>query len=190
MTDLSFVCSRLSAGKRLIAKALANETGAFFLHINGPEIMSKLAGESESSLRKVFEEAERNAPAIIFIDEIDFIAPKWEKTQVPPTLPSHVLTRCVADSTSVSAARCPSYPDTSLGPLKSKPNICKQYTSVLLACAMAPAEALLQVQSVFERRIMSQLLTLMDSLKLHAHVIVIGATDRPNRCAACHASTY
>ena len=56
--------------------------GAFFFLINGPEIMSKLAGESESNLRKAFEEAEKNAPAIIFIDEIDSIAPKREKTQV------------------------------------------------------------------------------------------------------------
>jgi hypothetical protein len=62
--------------------AVANETGAFFFLINGPEIMSKLAGESESNLRKAFEEAEKNAPAIIFIDEIDSIAPKREKTQV------------------------------------------------------------------------------------------------------------
>ncbi|KAL5070428.1 hypothetical protein RYX36_021315 [Vicia faba] len=67
-------------GKTLIARAVANETGAFFFCINGPEIMSKLAGESESSLRKAFEEAERNAPSIIFIDEIDSIAPKREKT--------------------------------------------------------------------------------------------------------------
>ncbi len=60
----------------------APATGAFFFLINGPEIMSKLAGESESNLRKAFEEAEKNAPAIIFIDEIDSIAPKREKTQV------------------------------------------------------------------------------------------------------------
>jgi len=70
------------AGKTLIARAVANETGAFFFLINGPEIMSKLAGESESNLRKAFEEAEKNAPSIIFIDEIDSIAPKREKTQV------------------------------------------------------------------------------------------------------------
>merc|ERR1719331_3836482 len=62
------------SGKTLIARAVANETGAFFFLINGPEIMSKLAGESESNLRKAFEEAEKNAPAIIFIDEIDSIA--------------------------------------------------------------------------------------------------------------------
>jgi transitional endoplasmic reticulum ATPase len=54
-------------GKTLMARAVANETGAFFFLINGPEIMSKLAGESESNLRKAFEEAEKNAPAIIFI---------------------------------------------------------------------------------------------------------------------------
>ena len=65
-----------SIGKTLIARAVANETGAFFLLINGPEIMSKLAGESESNLRKAFEEAQKNAPAIIFIDEIDAVAPK------------------------------------------------------------------------------------------------------------------
>ena len=55
-------------GKTLIAKAVANETGAFFFLINGPEIMSKMAGEAEGNLRKAFEEAEKNAPAIIFID--------------------------------------------------------------------------------------------------------------------------
>ncbi|GMN24981.1 hypothetical protein TIFTF001_000767 [Ficus carica] len=102
-------------GKTLIAKAVANETGAFFFCINGPEIMSKLAGESESNLRKAFEEAEKNAPSIIFIDEIDSIAPKREKTN-----------------------------------------------------------------GEVERRIVSQLLTLMDGLKSRAHVIVIGATNRPN----------
>jgi len=102
-------------GKTLIARAVANETGAFFFLINGPEIMSKLAGESENNLRKAFEEAEKNSPAIIFIDEIDSIAPKREKTQ-----------------------------------------------------------------GEVERRIVSQLLTLMDGLKSRAHVIVIGATNRPN----------
>lgn len=103
------------SGKTLIARAVANETGAFFFLINGPEIMSKLAGESESNLRKAFEEAEKNAPAIIFIDEIDSIAPKREKTN-----------------------------------------------------------------GEVERRIVSQLLTLMDGLKSRAHVIVMGATNRPN----------
>eukprot|EP01116_Phalansterium_solitarium_P005963 TRINITY_DN18287_c0_g1_i1.p1 TRINITY_DN18287_c0_g1~~TRINITY_DN18287_c0_g1_i1.p1 ORF type:complete len:811 (+),score=264.24 TRINITY_DN18287_c0_g1_i1:148-2580(+) len=102
-------------GKTLIARAVANETGAFFFLINGPEIMSKLAGESESNLRKAFEEAEKNSPAIIFIDEIDSIAPKREKTQ-----------------------------------------------------------------GEVERRIVSQLLTLMDGLKGRAQVVVIGATNRPN----------
>merc|ERR1719336_3428585 len=67
-------------GKTLMAKAVANETGAFFFLINGPEIMSKMAGDSESNLRRAFEEAEKNAPAIIFIDEIDSIAPKRDKT--------------------------------------------------------------------------------------------------------------
>jgi len=103
------------SGKTLIARAVANETGAFFFLINGPEIMSKLAGESESNLRKAFEEAEKNSPAIIFIDEIDSIAPKRDKTN-----------------------------------------------------------------GEVERRIVSQLLTLMDGLKQRAHVVVIGATNRPN----------
>uniref|UniRef100_A0A5B7C374 Uncharacterized protein n=1 Tax=Davidia involucrata TaxID=16924 RepID=A0A5B7C374_DAVIN len=103
------------SGKTLIARAVANETGAFFFLINGPEIMSKLAGESESNLRKAFEEAEKNAPSIIFIDELDSIAPKREKTH-----------------------------------------------------------------GEVERRIVSQLLTLMDGLKSRSHVIVMGATNRPN----------
>lgn len=103
------------SGKTLIARAVANETGAFFFLINGPEIMSKLAGESESNLRKAFEEAEKNSPSIIFIDEIDSIAPKREKTN-----------------------------------------------------------------GEVERRIVSQLLTLMDGLKTRAQVVVIAATNRPN----------
>ncbi|CAH3168025.1 unnamed protein product [Porites lobata] len=102
-------------GKTLMARAVANETGAFFFLINGPEIMSKLAGESESNLRKAFEEAEKNSPAIIFIDEIDAIAPKRDKTH-----------------------------------------------------------------GEVERRIVSQLLTLMDGLKQRSHVIVMAATNRPN----------
>jgi len=102
-------------GKTLIARAVANETGSFFFTINGPEIMSKMAGESESNLRKAFEQAEKNAPSIIFIDEIDSIAPKREKTQ-----------------------------------------------------------------GEVERRIVSQLLTLMDGLKQRAHVVVMAATNRPN----------
>ena len=67
------------SGKTLIARAIANETGAYFYLINGPEIMSKASGESESNLRKAFEEAAKNAPAIVFIDEIDCIAPKRDK---------------------------------------------------------------------------------------------------------------
>jgi len=102
-------------GKTLMARAVANETGAFFFLINGPEIMSKLAGESESNLRKAFEEAEKNSPAIIFIDEIDSIAPKREKTH-----------------------------------------------------------------GEVERRIVSQLLTLMDGLKQRSQTIVMAATNRPN----------
>lgn len=102
-------------GKTLIARAVANETGAFFFTINGPEIMSKMAGESESNLRKAFEEAEKNAPAIIFIDEIDAIAPKRDKTS-----------------------------------------------------------------GEVERRVVSQLLTLMDGMKARSNIVVIAATNRPN----------
>ncbi|KAJ1679050.1 AAA ATPase cdc48, partial [Spiromyces aspiralis] len=81
-------------GKTLIARAVANETGAFFFLINGPEVMSKMAGESESNLRKAFEEAEKNSPSIIFIDEIDSIAPKREKTngEVERRVVSQLLT--------------------------------------------------------------------------------------------------
>ncbi|RXK39200.1 transitional endoplasmic reticulum ATPase [Tremella mesenterica] len=102
-------------GKTLMARAVANETGAFFFLINGPEIMSKMAGESESNLRKAFEEAEKNSPAIIFIDEIDSIAPKRDKTN-----------------------------------------------------------------GEVERRVVSQLLTLMDGLKARSNVVVMAATNRPN----------
>lgn len=103
------------SGKTLIARAVANETGAFFFLINGPEIMSKMAGDSEANLRRAFEEAEKNAPAIIFIDEVDSIAPKRDK-----------------------------------------------------------------VGGEVERRIVSQLLTLMDGMKSRGQVIVIAATNRPN----------
>ena len=102
-------------GKTAIARAVANETGAFFLVINGPEIMSKMAGESEANLRSAFEEAEKNAPSIIFIDEIDSIAPNREKTN-----------------------------------------------------------------GEVEKRVVSQLLTLMDGMKARANVVVIAATNRPN----------
>jgi transitional endoplasmic reticulum ATPase len=107
------------SGKTLIARAVANETGAFFFLINGPEIMSKMAGEAESNLRKAFEEAEKNAPAIIFIDEIDSIAPKRDKTN-----------------------------------------------------------------GEVEKRIVSQMLTLMDGMKGRGQVVVIGATNRPNSIEA------
>ncbi len=102
-------------GKTNIARAVANETGSFFLVINGPEIMSKMAGESEGNLRMAFEEAEKNAPSIIFIDEIDSIAPNREKTH-----------------------------------------------------------------GEVEKRVVSQLLTLMDGMKGRSNVIVIAATNRPN----------
>jgi len=100
-------------GKTLLAKALANEIGAYFIAINGPEIMSKFYGESEARLREIFEEAEKNAPAIIFIDEIDAIAPKRE-----------------------------------------------------------------EVVGEVEKRVVAQLLTLMDGLKERGRIIVIGATNR------------
>ena len=89
-------------GKTLMARAVANETGAFFFLINGPEIMSKMAGESESNLRKAFEEAEKNSPAIIFIDEIDSIAPKREKVCSYRSAP-----RGTSDRTSLTLI-CPS----------------------------------------------------------------------------------
>ena len=68
-------------GKTMIGQALATESGAFFFLINGPEVLSGKAGESESHLRRCFEEAEKNQPAIIWIDEVDTIAPKRDKSQ-------------------------------------------------------------------------------------------------------------
>ena len=102
-------------GKTLLAKAVANESEAFFISINGPEIMSKFYGESEKKLRKIFIEAEEKSPSIIFIDEIDAIAPKRET-----------------------------------------------------------------VTGEVERRVVAQLLALMDGLHSRGRVIVIGATNRPN----------
>jgi len=102
-------------GKTLIANALVEETGAHVVVINGPEIMARKGGESEANLRQAFEEAVAKAPSIIFMDELDSIAPKRE-----------------------------------------------------------------QAQGETEKRIVSQLLTLMDSLKPSSNVIVIAATNRPN----------
>ncbi len=102
-------------GKTLLAKAVATESDANFILLNGPEIMSKFYGESEKKIRDIFEEAEKAAPTIIFIDEIDAIAPKRE-----------------------------------------------------------------EVQGEVERRVVSQLLTMMDGLKSRGKVIVIGATNRVN----------
>jgi len=102
-------------GKTLLAKAVANESGAHFFLINGPEIMSKFYGESEENLRKIFEQAEKNAPSIVFIDEIDAIAPKRE-----------------------------------------------------------------EVKGEVEKRVVSQLLTLLDGLKSRGKIMVIGATNIPN----------
>jgi transitional endoplasmic reticulum ATPase len=104
-------------GKTLIVRAVANETDAYFLHISGPEIMGKFYGESEERLRKVFVDAQAHAPAIIFIDEIDAIAPKRED----------------------------------LGGEKQ-----------------------------VEKRVVAQLLSLMDGLESRGKVIVIGATNIPN----------
>jgi len=101
-------------GKTLLAKAVANESGAHFIAINGPEIMSKWYGESEARLREVFKEAEENAPSIIFVDEIDAIAPKRG-----------------------------------------------------------------EVVGEVEKRVVSQLLSLMDGLESRGNVIVIAATNRP-----------
>ncbi|WP_183748063.1 MULTISPECIES: CDC48 family AAA ATPase [unclassified Rhizobium] len=100
-------------GKTLLARAVANETEANFYHIAGPEIMGSRYGESEERLRQVFQEASQNAPSIIFIDEIDSIAPKRE-----------------------------------------------------------------QVTGEVERRIVAQLLTLMDGLEPRQNIVVIGATNR------------
>ena len=102
-------------GKTLLAKAVANETDAYFIAINGPEIMSKFYGESEQRLREIFEDAKEHSPAIIFIDEIDAIAPKRE-----------------------------------------------------------------EVTGEVEKRVVAQLLALMDGLEARGDVIVIGATNRPN----------
>jgi transitional endoplasmic reticulum ATPase len=102
-------------GKTLLAKAVANETESAFYSISGPEIVSKFYGESEERLREIFKEAEENAPSIIFIDEIDSIAPKRE-----------------------------------------------------------------EVTGEVERRIVAQLLSIMDGLKERGNVVVIGATNRPN----------
>jgi transitional endoplasmic reticulum ATPase len=104
-------------GKTLIARAVANETAAYFTHITGPEIMGKFYGESEARLRSVFEEAKANAPAILFIDEIDALAPKREE----------------------------------MGGEKQ-----------------------------VERRVVAQLLALMDGLESRGEIIVIGATNIPN----------
>jgi transitional endoplasmic reticulum ATPase len=104
-------------GKTLIARAVANETAAYFTHITGPEIMGKFYGESEGRLRAVFEEAKANAPAILFIDEIDAIAPRRED----------------------------------MGGEKQ-----------------------------VERRVVAQLLALMDGLESRGEIIVIGATNIPN----------
>ena len=81
-------------GKTLLAKAVANESGANFISISGPEIMSKWYGESEKRIREIFEEAEKNAPSIIFIDEIDAIAPKREEVtgEVERRVVSQLLT--------------------------------------------------------------------------------------------------
>ncbi|MHA1340358.1 MAG: CDC48 family AAA ATPase [Promethearchaeota archaeon] len=102
-------------GKTLLAKAVANESSAHFISVTGPEVMSKFYGESEKKLRSLFKEAEEKAPTIIFIDEIDAIAPKREN-----------------------------------------------------------------VTGEVERRVVAQLLGLMDGLQSRGKVVIIGATNRPN----------
>ena len=81
-------------GKTLIARAIASETSAYFIHLNGPEVMNKFYGESEARLREIFEEAKQNAPSIIFLDEIDAIAPK--RTQVIGDVEKRVITQLLA----------------------------------------------------------------------------------------------
>jgi transitional endoplasmic reticulum ATPase len=81
-------------GKTLIARAVANETAAHFLHINGPEIIHKFYGESEANLRRVFEEAQARAPSIVFLDEIDAIAPK--RTEVQGEVEKRVVAQLLA----------------------------------------------------------------------------------------------
>ncbi len=103
------------SGKTLIARAVAQETHADFYHVNGPEIMQRHYGESEEKIRGIFEKAQENAPAIIFLDEIDAIAPKREKTE-----------------------------------------------------------------GEVEKRVVAQLLALMDGLESRGQVVVIGATNIPN----------
>jgi len=102
-------------GKTLMAKAVSQESNAYFISINGPEIMSKFYGASEGRLREIFDDAEKNAPSIIFIDEIDSIAPKRSDTS-----------------------------------------------------------------GEVERRVVSQLLSLMDGIQSRGHIIVVGATNRIN----------
>jgi transitional endoplasmic reticulum ATPase len=83
-------------GKTLIARAVANETNCYFVSISGPEIMGKLYGESESRIRKIFEDARKNAPAIIFIDEIDSIAPKRENISEEKQVERRVVAQLLA----------------------------------------------------------------------------------------------
>lgn len=81
-------------GKTLIARAIASETSAYFIHLNGPEVMNKFYGESEARLREIFKEAKQNAPSIIFLDEIDAIAPK--RVQVIGDVEKRVITQLLA----------------------------------------------------------------------------------------------
>ena len=83
-------------GKTLIARAVAHETSAYFIHINGPEIIHKFYGESEAHLRNIFEEARHQAPAIVFIDEIDAIAPKREEARGDQQVERRVVAQLLA----------------------------------------------------------------------------------------------
>lgn len=81
-------------GKTLIARAVAQETSAHFIHVNGPEIMAKFYGESEANLRRVFEEAQKHAPSIVFLDELDALAPK--RTEVQGEVEKRVVAQMLA----------------------------------------------------------------------------------------------
>ena len=83
-------------GKTLIARAVANETNCYFYSISGPEIMGKLYGESEEKVRKIFETAKKNAPAIVFIDEIDSIAPKRDSISDEKQVERRVVAQLLA----------------------------------------------------------------------------------------------
>ncbi|KAJ7901255.1 P-loop containing nucleoside triphosphate hydrolase protein [Mycena leptocephala] len=192
-----------------MARAVANETGTFFFLINGREIMSKMAGESESNLRKAFEEAEKNSPAIIFIDEIDSTAPEREKTnsEVERRVVSQLLTLVdgliVRSNVVVMAAtNGPNSIDPALRRFRrfdceAIANECNaNFISIkgpeLLTVWFGESEA--NVRDVFDKlraaapdgggagdRVLNQILTEMDGMNAKKNVFIIGATNRPNQ---------